>query len=172
MSASLFPRYLLNEHSCFALDQVFVFKQLHLYLTWSPAIRMEFPMINNSMCKRKFIDTAILHIARSVVEPQSQTVIYCQTPIGRIVEATTEAWNILTWIKQQQQHQNQIDAETVVDFLHWFLHLHCSREQFNVALFDDDVIAVLDAVVIDINTANIGDKEVSQHVIWRATWST
>ncbi len=171
MSASLFPRYILNEPSCLALDQVFIFKRFQLYITWSPAIRVETPTINNSVFKRKFIDTAILHIARSVVDLQSQTVIYCQTPIGRIAEATTEAWNILSWIKQQQ-HENHIDADTVVDFLHWFLHLHCSRERFNVALFDNDVIAVLDTVVIDINTANIADKELSQHVIWRATWST
>ncbi len=163
--------YILNEPGCLAVDQVFIFKQFQLYITWSPAIRVETPTIKNSVFKRKFIDTGILHIARSVVDLQSQTVIYCQTPLGRIVEATTEAWNILTWIKQQQQHENKIDAETVVDFLHWFLHLHCSREQFNVALFDHDVIAVLDNI-IDINTSSIANEEVSQHVIWRATWST
>ncbi len=161
--------YILNEHGCLAVDRVFIFKQFQLYVTWSPAIRVETPAMNNSVFKRKFIDTGILHIARSVVDLQSQKVFYCQAPIGRIVEATTEAWNILSWIKHQQQHENQIDADTVVDFLHWFLHLHCSREQFNVALFDNDVIAVLDTV-IDINTATVANEELSQHVIWSATW--
>ncbi len=165
--------YILNELGCLAVDQVFIFKQFQLYVTWSPAIRVETPAMNNSVFKRKFIDTGILHIARSVVDLQSQIVFYCQSPIGRVVEATTEAWNILSWIKQQQQqqqqHENQIDADTVVDFLHWFLHLHCSRERFNVALFENDVIAVLDTV-IDINTASIANEELSQHVIWSATW--
>ncbi len=171
MSASLFPRYILNEPSCLAVDHVFIFKQFQLYVTWSPAIRVETLTINNSVFKRKFIDTGILHIARSVVDLQSQKVFYCQAPIGQIVEATTEAWNILSWIKQRHHHENQIDADTVVDFLHWFLHLHCSREQFSVALFDNDVIAVLD-IVSDINTANIVNEKLSQRVIWRATWST